>query len=232
MNVPAESGALYPLTLFIDSADKEKVEPLLATGIFAGVTTNPTLLRRAGLGLDDTAEVYRWATDGGRRQVCFQVWGESAEEMMEHAVHLRTQAPTAVIKVPCSRAGATVIAELSRQGIPTLMTGVYSAQQMLVATGAGATYLAPYVNRMSLAGRDANAELARMCRMVPQTGAGPLVLAASIKSLDQLVDLACVGVRMFTLPPEVAADLFTDALTAAALAVFEDDMKAVLAERV
>lgn len=219
-------GQPIPLRIFVDSAVRAEAEPWLATGIAHGVTTNPTLLKRAGLRLDDVAEVARWAGDGGR-EVCFQLWGDDVEEQYAAAMTLREAAPDATIKVPVTPVGAQVITRLHAQQVPVLMTAVYQSAQVVVASALGVRYLAPYFNRMSLAGRDALGQIAAMTQAVPQDRTGPLVMAASVKSAEQVMALVARGVRVFTLPPAVIAELFADDLTAKAVADFEADMRDV-----
>ncbi|MEL4357184.1 MULTISPECIES: transaldolase family protein [unclassified Luteococcus] len=220
-------GQPVPVRILVDSAVRAEVEPWLSTGVAHGVTTNPTLLKRAGLGLTDLPEVARWATGDGQREVCFQIWGESVEEQYAAAMRLRELAPTATMKIPVTPVGATVISRLHAQGVPVLMTAVYAAKQVTVASALGVRYLAPYFNRMNLAGRDALAEIRAMTEAVPQDGSGPLVMAASVKSAQQVMQLIGAGVRVFTLPPSVIADLFDDELTTRAVLDFEADMAEV-----
>lgn len=224
-----------PIRILVDSAIRAEAEPWLRTGVASGVTTNPTLLRRAGLGLADLPEIAHWAegegegaTGEGQREVCFQLWGSTVEEQYASAMRLRELAPGATIKVPVSPIGAAVITRLHAQQVPVLMTAVYSAQQMVVASALGVRYLAPYFNRMQVAGRDALEHIRTMTEAVPQDGSGPLVMAASVKSAAQVVELVRAGVRVFTLPPAVIADVFADQLTTDAIGVFEDDMAAIL----
>lgn len=224
-----------PIRILVDSAIRAEAEPWLRTGVASGVTTNPTLLRRAGLGLADLPEIAHWAegegegaTGEGQREVCFQLWGSTVEEQYASAMRLRELAPGATIKVPVSPIGAAVITRLHAQQVPVLMTAVYSAQQMVVASALGVRYLAPYFNRMQVAGRDALEHIRTMTEAVPQDGSGPLVMAASVKSAAQVVELVRAGARVFTLPPAVIADVFADQLTTDAIGVFEDDMAAIL----
>lgn len=222
-----------PIRILVDSAVRAEAEPWLRTGVASGVTTNPTLLRRAGLGLADLPEIAHWAqgegaTGEGQREVCFQLWGSSVEEQYASAMRLRELVPQATVKVPVSPVGAEVISRLHAQQVPVLMTAVYSAQQMVIASALGVRYLAPYFTRMQVAGRDALEHIRTMTAAVPQDGSGPLVMAASVKSAAQVVELVQAGVRVFTLPPAVVADVFDDQLTTDAIAVFEDDMAAVL----
>lgn len=214
------------IRIFVDSAVRAEAEPWLATGIAHGVTTNPTLLRRAGLRRRDLAELARWAGDDGR-EVCFQLWGKTVEEQYAAAMSLREQVPTATIKVPVTPLGATVTSRLHAQDVPVLMTAVYAAKQVAIASALGVRYLAPYYNRMQVAGRDALGEIRAMTEAVPQDGTGPLVMAASVKSAEQVMQLVGAGVRVFTLPPAVIAELFDDELTTRAVVDFEADVVAV-----
>ncbi|GAA1371985.1 transaldolase family protein [Luteococcus sanguinis] len=226
-NTTVAPGQPVPIRIFVDSAVRAEAEPWLATGIAHGLTTNPTLLKRAGLRLSDIAEVAQWAGAEGR-EVCFQLWGETVEEQYAAAMRLREICEHATMKVPVTPVGATVIQRLHAQGVPVLMTAVYSATQVTIASAMGVRYLAPYFNRMQLAGRDALEQIRAMTSAVPQDGLGPLVMAASVKSADQVMQLVGAGVRVFTLPPAVIAELFDDELTTRAVADFAADMADVL----
>ena len=113
------------------------------------------------------------------------------------------------------------------QQIPVLMTAVYSGKQALIASALGVKYIAPYFNRMFRAGRNGLDEIRHMTRAIKQDGSGPLIMAASLKSADHLVALADIGVRVFTVSPDVLSDLFADELTAQAVSDFEDFMQDV-----
>ncbi|AXE38494.1 transaldolase family protein [Acidipropionibacterium virtanenii] len=227
-NLDVAPGCPIPVRVFADSAVREDVEPWLKTGLLSGVTTNPTLLKRAGLTVSDIPEVARWAVGEGDREVCFQLWGDTAEEQYANAMRIHELAPAALIKIPVTPAGATVISRLHSQGIQVLMTAVYAAKHAAIASALGVRYFAPYYNRMRVAGLDGAAEIGRMAAAIPQDGRGPLILAASVKSGAQVVELLQVGVRVFTLPPAVIADVFADKLTDRAIADFEQDMRAAL----
>ena len=69
------------INFFVDSADRDAVAPWLRTGMFEGVTTNPQLMREAGQHVSDIENIYLWARAAGAREVCFQVWGATADEV-------------------------------------------------------------------------------------------------------------------------------------------------------
>lgn len=215
------------INFFIDSADQDTVAPWLRTGMFQGVTTNPQLMREAGQHLGDIEHIYTWARQGGAKEVCFQVWGPDADAQYRSAMQIREAAPGATIKVPCTVLGAEVISRLVDQQIPVLMTAVYSGKQALIGSALGVKYIAPYFNRMFRAGRNGLDEIKHMTKAIRQDGSGPLIMAASIKSADHLVSLADIGVRVFTVSPDVLHDLFADELTAKAVDDFETFMEDV-----
>ena len=81
------------MKLYVDTADRSAAESLLATGLFQGVTTNPTILQRASKGVADLKEIYRWAIDAGAREVFFQAWGEDSATLIERGEWLRGLGP-------------------------------------------------------------------------------------------------------------------------------------------
>jgi TalC/MipB family fructose-6-phosphate aldolase len=208
--------------LYLDTADRAAAEDLLRTGLFAGLTTNPMILQRSGLGAAHAPEIHEWAVAAGAREVFFQAWGEDADTLVERGERLRELGPEVVVKVPASRAGAAACARLAARGAPTLLTAVYAPGQVLVAAAAGATYIAPYLGRLNDAGRDGVAEVTAMQEVLAATGASTKILLASVRDVPSMVTLARRGIDCFTIGPPVAEAFFAEHLTAAAVAAFED----------
>ena len=211
--------------LYLDTADRSAAEPLLATGLFTGLTTNPTILRRASSGIGDIPEIYRWATASGAHEVFFQAWGEDTPTLVERGRSLRELGEEVVVKLVASRAGTAACARLAADGIPTLLTAVYDPGQAIVAAAAGATYIAPYLRRLTAAGRDGTADVLAMHELLTATGSRTKVLLASIPDVPSMVTLARRGVDCFTMGPSVAEQFFADELTAEAAATFEEAVR-------
>jgi TalC/MipB family fructose-6-phosphate aldolase len=209
------------LRLYVDSANRDAAEPLLATGIFLGLATNPTLLEKESLGPTDLDTIYAWASAAGAREVFFQAWGGGGNALVDCGLKLREIGPNVTVKVPATRAGVSAAAQLARLGHPVLLTAVYNAAQGLVAAAAGARYVAPYLGRMGDAGRDGMAEVVAMQRALTAVGADTEILVASVRSIESVVQLAQEGVSCFALAPSVAVELFADPLTDEAAEVFE-----------
>ena len=129
-------GDSHPIRFFIDSADRAAAEPWLKTGMFSGVTTNPQLMREAGQKVWDIPEIYDWARDRGAREVLFQAWGTTPEELYRSAMQIREAAPGSTIKVPVTPTGAELISRLRDQDIPVLMTAVRAGRLGAIDWGA------------------------------------------------------------------------------------------------
>jgi TalC/MipB family fructose-6-phosphate aldolase len=213
------------MRLYLDTADRAVAEELFATGLFAGLTTNPTILARSGLGVAAAPDIYKWATAAGAREVFLQSWGLTTDVLIERGLRLRELGAEVVVKLVASREGSAACAALARQGVPTLLTAVYAPGQAMVAAAAGATYIAPYLGKLNELGRDGVAEVAVMQQVLRATGSTTEILLASVRDVPSMVALARTGVRHFTMAPTVAEQLFTEELTAGAVTAFEDAVR-------
>jgi transaldolase len=204
---------------YADSADVDAVAELLATGLVHGVTTNPTILERAGRSVADVAGLYaRWESEGAQ-EIFFQSWGSTVEELLAHADEILALGSLAVVKVPATRVGFTAASALVSRGARVLLTAVYSDAQALAAATIGVRYIAPYLGRLNDAGRNGLAEIGRMQALVAGTGTD--VLAASLRSPSDIVDLALLGVPYFTAAPAVLLAALQDDVSDRSAAEFE-----------
>ena len=217
------------LRLLLDSADPAAWAEWLPSGLFRGVTTNPTLLRRAGqpCTLEHLALLTAKAMDYGVQELHLQAWGS---DLLACGRALFALAPGRIwVKLPITRAGAAAARSLIAEGCPVTFTACYEPAQVLLAAALGADYIAPYLGRITDLGRDGHAELTRMQRIVEgvapaaRTEARLRLLVASLRSPDDLARLAAEGLDTFTISPAIAAELFAVEPTLAATAQFECD---------
>jgi transaldolase len=217
------------LRLLLDSADPSAWAEWLPTGLFRGITTNPTLLRRAAqpCRLDQLEALTAQALALGVQELHLQAWGADLLACGRALVQL---APGRIwVKLPITRAGAAAARCLIAEGCPITFTACYEPAQVLLAAALGADYIAPYLGRISDLGRDGHAELARMQRIVDavapsgQASSQLRLLVASLRSADDLARLAAEGLDTFTISPAIAAELFAVEPTLAAAAQFERD---------
>jgi transaldolase len=211
------------LRFLLDTADRAAWSRLMPLGCFSGVTTNPVLLKAAGVSCDlgSIATLARQAIDLGAPEVHVQTWGRTRALYAERGVALAAISPKVVVKIPATVEGAAAAAILRREGARVTLTGVYTAAQALAASALGAEYAAPYLGRMNDAGRDGFGEVALMARALRQHGSATRVLVASLRGPADVVRLAAEGLDTFTLAPAHAEALFADELTEAAIDAFE-----------
>lgn len=207
------------LRLHADSADLAAVEPLLREGLVRGVTTNPTLLARAGRSAEDRAELARKWHEQGAEEVFFQAVGQDADALLADAEAIAELG--CVVKVPATRAGFATARQLADQHVPTLVTAVYTTAQAIVAASLGVSYVAPYLGRLDDGGVDGAALIGAMQRAVAQTETRLLV--ASVRSPDDVERLVAVGVSDITAAPTVWLDCLSSPESDRAVADFDRD---------
>lgn len=214
------------MRLFLDSADPQAWAELWPLGLFKGITTNPTLLRRSGHACEmerlETLVVEASALNCP--ELHLQAWGTSEGELLTHGRALRVlDADRVVVKLPLTEAGLRATRLLLEEGTRVTLTACYSAPQALAAAAVGATYVAPYLGRISDGGRDGCAEVIHMGRCLQGLGSATRLLVASLRSLADLTRLAADGIDTFTISPHLARQLWCDSGTTAAVAQFERD---------
>ena len=211
------------LRLFLDSADPQAWRQWLPSGLFRGITTNPTLLRRAGqpCSLEGLERLCGQALELGAQELHLQAWGA---DLLGCGRALAALAPGRIwVKLPITRAGADAARCLIAEGHAITFTACYEPAQVLLAAALGAEYIAPYLGRIGDLGRDGHGELVRMQRCVDGVGSPLRLLVASLRCTDDLARLAAEGLDTFTISPAIAAALFAVEPTEAAAAQFERD---------
>lgn len=218
------------MNLYIDSADVTAWDHLMPTGLFTGITTNPLLAARAGLHYPriDWGVLARRAADHGAQELHGQVYGP-VESWQDWAGALYTEGRRAglrtVVKVPLTEEGIRALPGIKALGGPILATAAYDAKQMFVACAAGADYIAPYFGRMLENGLPAFETLRQMRAIGLSAGGKTRILVASLRTPEQMVQLASDGQDCFTISPAVAQILMQEPNTLKAAAEFEDAAK-------
>ena len=209
--------------LFLDTADTAEWRSLLPTGMFHGVTCNPTLLERANETCTVT-NLHKLAAEAltYTNEFMCQSWGSNSDEMYDNAMKIsEPDRDNIVIKVPVTKEGTVAATRLQQSGVRICLTACYGSKQALVAAGMGVEYIAPYLGRMTDNGKDGFDECVKMQQIVDGLQADTRILAASIRDAESLADLAVAGLDTFTFSPDVARQLFDEPLTVSAAEEFE-----------
>ena len=200
------------------------IGPAYETGLIDGVTTNPTLILRSGRTLEDVAQELSGYLN--LESISTEVVADTAEEMIEQAQKFITISPAITIKLPCTVEGLKACKELSKVGVKTNVTLIFSVPQAILAAKAGATYISPFVGRWMDNCVD-GFELIQKIRKVYdndwETYEKPSILAASIRDVYQVEKCATLGADIVTIPPVVFWGMYKNAMTEKGLAQFQKD---------
>lgn len=211
------------IRFYADSADPERIAPLLTDRLIAGVTTNPTILERDGRTLADLPRLYALWNDAGAEEIFFQAFGDTTAALLETAHQLLDLGERVVVKIPATRPGFAAAKSLADLGSRVLLTAVYSQSQALAAASIRVRYIAPYLGRMVDAGRDGIAEISAMQALIAGTATD--VLAASLRTPDAIVALAHGGVHHFTAAPAVLEAVLQHDVSDQSARDFEDAIR-------
>jgi transaldolase len=194
------------------------------------VTTNPTLLQRAGIGRAELPGLLKRCIELGARQVQAQVYSSEVDGMLEDAQALLPQFDSGqlVIKIPATRQGLDAGARLIAQGIPVTFTAVYAPEQAHFAAQLGAAYAAPYLGRLDDSGINGLTLIGQMQSLIARRpSSGTRLLVASIRSREAYLSLLGLGVGAITIPPRLFAELLDHPATLAAESGFLADARAL-----
>ncbi|MEO6207026.1 MAG: transaldolase family protein [Candidatus Limnocylindrales bacterium] len=216
------------MRILIDSADLGAIRDALSTGLVAGVTTNPTLLRRAGVSRSGVPGLARAAFSAGAGEVHLQALADDTPGMIRDGLEfVEIDSARVHVKLVATRAGYRAAAALAAKGLNVTMTAVYTLNQALAAQSVGARSIAIYLGRLRDAGVDAMDLAGRMQTLLGAQGADVDILAASIRDPGELAELAIRGVASATIAPAILERLLdSDATTRDGL-VFTTDARSM-----
>lgn len=214
------------MKIFLDTADLDMIRPAYETGLIDGVTTNPTLILRSGRTLADVA--HELAGLLALESISTEVVADTAEEMLEQAQEFITISPAITVKLPCTVEGLKACKELSKVGVKTNVTLVFSVAQAILAAKAGATYISPFVGRWednSVDGLELIQKIRKVYdRMVtPYYDNLPDILGASVRDVRQVEKCAEYGADVVTIPPLVFWKMYKNVMTEKGLDQFQKD---------
>ena len=210
------------MRFFVDTADIAAIRELHELGMVDGVTTNPSLILKSGRNI---AEVTREICELVEGPVSAEVVAADAEGMIREGKHLAEIAPNIAVKVPLTWDGLRACKALSDDGHMVNVTLCFTASQALLAAKAGATFISPFVGRLDDLGLDGMELIADIRTIYDNYGFETNVLAASIRSVNHIVECARIGADVITAPPAVIKAMASHVLTDKGLEQFNVSRK-------
>ena len=211
------------MQIFIDTADVSELRALVQTGLVDGVTTNPSLIAKAGKAILPTLQEICALVPG---PVSGEVVATEAEAMLKEAAILSALASNIVIKLPLTMEGLKACKALSDKGVRTNVTLCFSSVQALLAAKAGATFISPFIGRLDDNGQDGMGLIREIRDIYDNYGFETQILAASIRTVGHVRDAALAGADCATIPASIFKALYKHVLTDLGLEAFLKDWAA------
>ena len=217
------------MKIFVDTADLDEIRELASWGIVDGVTTNPTLVARSGRSFKEIIDEIFDIVDG---PISLEVVSEKAEDMIKEAENLVSKISekhrkNIAIKIPINPEGLKAVKVLSKKGIQTNVTLIFSANQALLAAKAGATFVSPFIGRLDDIGQDGMQIVEEIMEIFINYDIETEVIVASIRHPIHVIDAARIGADIATIPPDIIRKMVKHSLTDVGIEKFLTDWKKV-----
>jgi transaldolase len=212
------------MKFFADTADVNEIAELAATGLLDGVTTNPSLIKKAGRDFKEVVKEICGIVEG---PVSAEVVAMDFDGMKREGELLAQIAKNVCIKVPLTIEGLKACKYFTSQGTLVNVTLCFSAAQAILAAKAGATFVSPFVGRLDDIGQDGLQLIADIVEIYGNYPAFETeVLVASVRHPMHIVDAAKLGAHVMTAPASVIKALVKHPLTDKGLEQFAKDWEA------
>ncbi|NIJ22399.1 transaldolase [Sphingomonas naasensis] len=199
------------MKFFADTADTADIRDLADAGLLDGVTTNPSLIHKAGRDfLEVVAEICQIVPG---KPVSAEVVALDYDGMMREAEVVRKIADNIAVKVPLTIDGLKTCKSLTDDGTMVNVTLCFSANQALLAAKAGATFVSPFVGRHDDNGFDGMQLISDIRLIYDNYDFQTEILVASVRHPIHVLEAARIGADVMTAPPAVIRQLVKHPLT-------------------
>ena len=217
------------MKFFIDTANVEDIKKANDMGVICGVTTNPSLIAKEGR---DFTEVIKEITSIVDGPISGEVKATTvdAEGMIAEGREIAKIHPNMVVKIPMTVEGLKAVKVLSKEGIKTNVTLIFTAAQALLAARAGATYVSPFLGRLDDISTPGIELIESITEIFGIHGIETEIISASVRNPIHIIDCARAGADIATVPYSVIEQMTKHPLTTEGIAKFQADYKAVFGE--
>jgi transaldolase len=213
------------MKFFIDTANLNEIKEAYDLGVLDGVTTNPSLMAKEGIGKEKVTAHYKAICNIVDNNVSAEVISTDFDGMIREGKELAKIDDKIVVKIPMIKDGVKAIKKLTSEGIRTNCTLVFSPGQAILCAKAGAGYVSPFIGRLDDISIDGLELIGQIRHIYDNYSWGTEILAASIRHTIHLIKCAEIGADVATVPLKVILDLLKHPLTDSGLEKFLADYK-------
>jgi transaldolase len=216
------------MKIFLDTANLDELKKAVAWGIVDGVTTNPSLIAKEGIAIEEQVARICDIIDG---DISAEVVSTEAKQMVIEGHKLAKIHKNIVVKLPLTRDGIEACSEFAKEGVRTNVTLCFSPAQALLAAKAGAYIVSPFVGRLDDIAQLGMELIESICTIYGNYGYTTQVLAASLRSPLHVAQAAEIGADIGTMPFKTLDMMFNHPLTDKGLEIFLKDYANAFADK-
>jgi transaldolase len=208
------------MKIFIDTGSITEIKEAAAMGILDGVTTNPSLVAKAGKPFKELLQEICAIVDG---DISAEVVNTTCDAIVGEGEQLAKIHKNIVVKVPLIPEGLKAVKVLKQKGIRTNVTLCFTAVQAMLAAKAGAYIISPFIGRLddrAMRGMDVIEDIRKI---YDNYGFKTQILTASVRSPLHVREAALAGSDIATCPFSVIKQMMSHPLTDMGLKAFLDD---------
>lgn len=197
------------MEIWLDTIDINIINKMNNIIPITGVTTNPAILSIS------KEHGFKLQMDKLLNNQCgllaIQVLAENSDNMVNEALAIiNSFGSRIVIKIPSTYEGFKAIKILKTQQIKTLATAVYEEKQALIAGLLNTNYIAPYFSRINSISNNGISKINSMLSILKINNLNSKLMVASIKTVEQLIEISKLGVHAITIPEDVILELIKE----------------------
>ena len=218
------------MKLLIDDAHIEKIKKIYQYYPIDGITTNPSILAKVGRNpYEVLKEIRNFIGDDSQLHV--QVVGKDSDAMVKDAHKIIEQlGKNTYVKIPAVEEGFKAMKICVSEGINVTATAIYTPMQAFLSAKCGASYAAPYINRIDNMGFNGIKVAKEIHDIFQKNDLKADVLAASFKNSQQVLELCEYGIGASTVSPEVIEGFVKNQAITSAVDVFVSDFEKLVGE--
>ena len=211
------------MRFFLDTANIEHIKEANEMGVICGVTTNPSLVAKEGRDFNEVIKEITEIVDG---PISGEVICEDAQGMIKEGRIIAAIHKNMIVKIPMTAEGLKATKVLSKEGIKTNVTLIFSVTQALLAANAGATYVSPFLGRIDDISMDGMELVRNIAEIFAIHGIETEIIAASVRNPIHVIQAAQAGADISTIPYSLVMQMIKHPLTDQGLEKFKADWAA------
>lgn len=209
------------MLIFLDTIDLKAIEKFVALGVIDGITTNPSLFLHANQApLNIIKEIIHLFPNG---IINVEITEQKYDKAYVQALKIRELGDNLVVKIPCHEIYLPLISQLIKAQVPVNITLIFSVAQAVLMGKMGVNYISPFVGRLYDNGFDGIKILEKIIEAFAYYGFSTKVLAASLRTIDQVNNAIALGVDSVTLSPVLLQEVSCNQLTEQGIQKFAKD---------